>query len=451
MKIKLKTSPIFIILTGIILVDNGIFTYISLPIISDSVKYTSLVAMAAVLLFINCVANSTISKVLKPYQNSINIYLIIITLFIAIVSIYSYIKYGQTLKDYFLTCRFFLYLFLISPILFIFCKENGYEDLVKTITAVVIIFLLLDLAAAVIYNFTGITVFNAIPFRVRHDRLRIFAPSLFGIAVSYSVFRLFRDKRQLDKLKWVAVLLIIIVYTFYTNMARMYIISILATVLVMYLVRPRAKTNQVIIWFILIVAAVILVESGVVDAFLETFSEDNEELGSSTVARQEAIEYFKQWSNANPIFSMAFVNPTNSYYYAIFFGPDGVCCFDDIGIINMWYHFGIFGVIVAAAMFIRLTYLYIKIYYINRSPNRVFIAGLFVFLLVTQVSLSVFDGQRIFFLVLLWAIFEYEAKTTQVKKTKNVLKFTDRIKNRINRKNAKSPAVKTNEIHTNTK
>lgn len=451
MKIKLKTSPIFIILTGIILIDNGIFTYISLPVISDSVKYTSLVAMAAVLLFINCVANSSINKILKPYQNSINVYLIIITLFIAIVSIYSYIKYGQTLKDYFLTCRFFLYLFLISPILFIFCKENGYEDLVKTITVIVLAFLLLDLAAAVIYNYTGITVFDAIPFRVRHNRLRIFAPSLFGIAVSYSVFRLFRDKRQLDKLKWIAVLLVIIVYTFYTNMARMYIISIIATVLVMYLVRPRAKTNQVIVWFILIVVAFILVESGVIDAFLETFSEDNEELGSSTVARQSAIEYFKQWSDANPIFSMGFVNPTNLYYYAIFFGPDGVCCFDDIGIINMWYHFGIFGVIVVAVMFIRLTYLYIKIYYVNKSPNRVFIAGLFVFLIVTQVSLSVFDGQRIFFLVLLWAIFEYEAKTSQVTKTKKVIKFTDRIKNRLHKQISNNTFAKTNEIHTNAK
>lgn len=451
MKIKLKTSPIFIILTGIILIDNGIFTYISLPVISDSVKYTSLVAMAAVLLFINCVANSSINKILKPYQNSINVYLIIITLFIAIVSIYSYIKYGQTLKDYFLTCRFFLYLFLISPILFIFCKENGYEDLVKTITVIVLAFLLLDLAAAVIYNYTGITVFDAIPFRVRHNRLRIFAPSLFGIAVSYSVFRFFRDKRQLDKLKWIAVLLVIIVYTFYTNMARMYIISIIATVLVMYLVRPRAKTNQVIVWFILIVVALILVESGVIDAFLETFSEDNEELGSSTVARQSAIEYFKQWSDANPIFSMGFVNPTNLYYYAIFFGPDGVCCFDDIGIINMWYHFGIFGIIVAAVMFIRLTYLYIKIYYVNKSPNRVFIAGLFVFLIVTQVSLSVFDGQRIFFLVLLWAIFEYEAKTSQVTKTKKVIKFTDRIKNRLHKQSSNNTFAKTNEIHTNTK
>lgn len=451
MKIKLKTSPIFIILTGIILIDNGIFTYISLPVISDSVKYTSLVAMAAVLLFINCVANSSINKILKPYQNSINVYLIIITLFIAIVSIYSYIKYGQTLKDYFLTCRFFLYLFLISPILFIFCKENGYEDLVKTITVIVLAFLLLDLAAAVIYNYTGITVFDAIPFRVRHNRLRIFAPSLFGIAISYSVFRLFRDKRQLDKLKWIAVLLVIIVYTFYTNMARMYIISIIATVLVMYLVRPRAKTNQVIVWFILIVVAFILVESGVIDAFLETFSEDNEELGSSTVARQSAIEYFKQWSDANPIFSMGFVNPTNLYYYAIFFGPDGVCCFDDIGIINMWYHFGIFGVIVVAVMFIRLTYLYIKIYYVNKSPNRVFIAGLFVFLIVTQVSLSVFDGQRIFFLVLLWAIFEYEAKTSQVTKTKKVIKFTDRIKNRLHKQISNNTFAKTNEIHTNTK
>lgn len=431
MKIKIKTSPIFIILTIIMIIDNGIFTYISLPIISDSVKYTSFVAFAAVLLFINCIANSSISKTLKPYQNSINTYLIILTIFIAVVSIYSYIKYGQTLKDYFLTCRFFLYFFLVAPILFIFCKEGGYEEVVKTITVCVLIFLLLNLAASVIYNYTGITLFNAIPFRVRHNRLRIFAPSLFGIAISYSVFRLFRDKRQLDKLKWLGALLIIITYTFYTNMARMYFIAIIATILIMYLVRPRAKTNQVIIWAVLVMITVVLIQTGVINNFLKTFSESDDELGSSTVARQMALDYFKQWTDANPIFSMGFVNPTNLYYYRIFFGPDGVCCFDDIGIINMWYHFGALGVIVAVVIFVRLTYLYIKIYYVNKSKNKVFIAGLFTFLISTQASLSVFDGQRILFLVFLWSIFEYEAKTSQVSKTKNVIKFTDRIKNRF--------------------
>lgn len=431
MKIKFKTSPIFIILTIILIIDNGIFTYLSLPVISDSVKYTSFIAIAGILLFVNCVANSTISKVLKPYQNSINIYLIVIMIFIAIVSIYSYMKYGQSVKDYFLTFRFFLYFFLVSPIIFIFCKEGGYEDLVKVVTVSVVIFLVLDLADAVLYNYARITLFNAIPISLRHDRLRILAPSLFGIGISYSVFRLFRDKRQLDKLKWIGVLAIIIAYTFYTNMTRMYFISIILTLLIMYLVRPRAKTNQVIVWLVLIIVALLLIQTGVISAFLETFSESDDELGSSTIARQNALEYFGQWANANPFVSMGFVNPTNLYYTRIFFGPDGTCCFDDIGIINMWYHFGILGVSVAVILFVRLIYLFVKIYFFNKSPNKVFIAGLFTFLISTQVSLCAFDGQRILFLVFIWAIFEYEARTTQVEKTKDVIKFTDRIKNRF--------------------
>lgn len=434
MKIKFKTSPIFIILTIILLIDNGIFTYLSLPVISDSVKYTSFIAVTGILLFVNCVANSTISKTLKPYQNSINTYIIIVMIFIAVVSIYSYMKYGQSAKDYFLTFRFYLYFFLVAPFIFIFTKEGGYEDLVRIITISVLIFLLLDLADAVIYNYTRITVFNAISVNLRHGRLRILAPSLFGIGISYCVFRLFRDKRQLDKVKWISAIAIIIVYTFYTNMTRMYFIAIIATFLVMYLVRPRAKTNQVIVWFILIVIAFLIVQTGLLGAFLETFSESNEELGSSTVARQNAIEYFSQWTEANPIFSMGFVNPTNLYFSRIFFGPEITCCFDDIGIINMWYHFGILGVIVATVLFIRLIYLFIRIYFINRSKNKVFIAGLFTFLITTQVSLCVFDGQRILFLVFLWAIFEYEARVSQISKTKNIVKFTDRIKNRLNKK-----------------
>lgn len=408
MKIRVSSSPIYNLILFIAIMDCGIFSIFKIPILGEDGATTSIIAALSVILFINCIFNKSINAALKPYRNFINFYILLMVMFIAIMIIYSYSKYAQGPIDLFNCFRSFLYLFLISPLLFII-DRFGDEKFIKFLVWSVLIILFINFAVAVLYNFTGRLLLDKVKFGIRYNRLRCTVPTAFGVSVSYVGYKIFEEKLQKNKLKWGCVLGFIILYLVYTCMTRALTIAVCVTLLTMYLLRPRAKTNQVIVWVMVLTLAVILVASGAFSHIIASFSETNEETGNSTLARQLAREYFTTYTDKNPVFSMGFVCPSTDYHYKIFFGPNGTCCFDDLGVMNMWYHFGITGIIFSGTLLLRLIYLFIKIYYINKSSRRVFFAGMTAYLAATQVSLCAFDGQRIFTLVCMWALFEKEA------------------------------------------
>lgn len=301
---------------------------------------------------------------------------------------------------------------------------------------ITLIILALKLAHAVIYNYTGVNLFKNVPYSKRYGRLRISVPPLFSLALIYSIFSFFREKLVKNKIKWLAVIAFIYFYEFYANMTRGYIVAIILTTMFMVLLKPRNKSNQVLTWLTVAVVVGILYYTGIITSFLDSFSDFGDETGRSTLARQIAIDYYSQYPKSNPVFAMGFVCPTNDYFTAIFRGPDFTCSFDDLGIINMWYHYGIIGVIITAVTFIRIFYLFIRIYYFSNSPNKLMFAGMIVYFISTQASLSVLDGQRILTFILLWSMFEYEAKQIPPRKRRQITRLTGRgkksdIKDRI--------------------
>lgn len=423
MKIKINTSPIFNLIIFLAITDCGIFSILSIPLLKESGICITMVAAISCLLFFNCIINKTINAALKPYRNFINFYMILTLAFIGVFVIYSYLRYSQGVVELFNCFRHYLYLFMVSPLLYIYTKQGGYERVLKAVVWIIFVLLIVECFRAFIYNTFGINLFKGIDFTMRSGRLRTDAPPLFGIAVAYSVYKIFEEKLQKNKIKWTAMFIIIVIFELYTNMTRMYMISIFITVIMVYLLRPRPKTNQIFVWLFVILIFVFLWVSGAIDMFLDTFSDTNKEYGNSTIARQQAKEYFSLYTKDNPVFSMGFVCPTTDYFYAIFFGPEGNCCYDDLGISNMWYHYGIIGVVFTAVLAIRLIYLFIKIYFFTNSKHKVFIAGVFIFLISTQTSLSALDIQRIFNLVFIWSIFEYEAFQSYHPPKKSVVKI----------------------------
>lgn len=429
MKIKFYTSPIFNLISFVIVMDTGLLTMLNIPFIKESSYQIMLTVACATVLWLNCFINKKINTALKPYSNYINLILFMWAIFIAIFVIYSYSKYGQGPVAIFNCFRYYLYFLLVLPIIYIFTKQNGYDSMVKVIILIVLVVLGLKMLHALVYNFTGITLFSTIEHYERYNRLRIGITPLFSIAYIYSFDRLINEKLIKNKVKWLVFVAFIITYELYVNMTRGYIIAIILTSVFMYLFKSRPKTNQVIIWLITFSVLLILYSSGYFEGFLQSFSESNEETGDSTLARQYAIEYFSQYTNDSPIFSMGFVCPTNDYFTAIYSSPSLNCHFDDLGISNMWFHYGALGVIITMITMGRILYLFIRICFLSNSKNKLLFVGFTVYIASTQISLSVLDGQRMLTFVIMWAMFEYEAKKIPRQKNRQVVKLTNRAKN----------------------
>lgn len=409
MKIKISTSPIFNIMLLLIIAANDIIVSLNIPFIGDSGFNNTWIALVAIALFLNCIINSEIFKIVKQYSKFSLIFYILLSIFIVALCFYSQSKYHQGLMALFICFRPFLLLFLNFPLIYIFTKQNGYDYLLKILCYIILIYIAIQMFVATVYYFTNNLLIPNMMFGTRYGRLRCADPAMFSFVTIY-IFNKVINERSLKKTLFYALIIVILaIYVIYIDMTRMLILGLFVSLLAMVLFKKRPKSNNLVIWIFAILCVSVLLFTGIMQNFFNTFQESNVDTGNSTIARQFAREYFSLYTKDNPVFSMGFVCPTNDYYSLIFSGPNYVCHYDDLGIANMWYHYGISGVIIATVLMIRLIYLFIKATIIKKSQNSLYLLGLFIFFAVTQISLGFFDNQRIISLVFLWALFEYEA------------------------------------------
>ena len=412
MKVKISTSPNFIIIYSILILDFGFTSILNIPVLGVYANYTLVITIAIFLMFFNTIVNNNIYNTLKPYRNYTNAILIIISVFIVVVTLYSYNKYGQRFINYYSCFRTYLYLFLAVPLIFVFTKQNGYEYFLKALTVLTVVYLVFCFINSFYFTLRGSLLFENLTFGLRNDRLRCQVPSSFYIIMPYVLNKIFDEKLNKDKLKWVALFGFFVFFIYYVCMTRMITVALYALIAVTLVVRPKDPNIRRTILILYAIVFIILIVTGQVSNILEYFQSRDETFDQSTIARQKSLQYFRGIAAANPILSMGFVSPTNDYFASIYFGPKLNCFYDDLGISNIYLHYGLFGVVVFSFIILRFTYLFIKIYFINKSEHKALFAGIVLFIIFTQVSLSMFDGQRIMGASVLWALFEYEAYTT---------------------------------------
>jgi len=439
MKIKYNKSPIYNIILFLVITISGLFEIVSLPILSDQAMQYNISFIIVVGLFFNSMINTRIRNITKTYSMFFYAFSVYLALFIIVHCFYAAIQYDEGLRSLYATAKFFIYLILFIPMIYTIHINDGYEQLLRNIAAITLIIVAFKSLKAFAYDFAGINILKAISFDTRYGRMRMGFPVFGPVVFVYFVDKLLNTspKKKVFYI-YLAIVSYFIFYVLYINMTRMNIIGYILTLTIMLLVKKRPKNKQIISIFIIGALAAVLLSSNMFDNFVSTFSETDEELGSSTLARNLAGEYFKQFPKKNPYLAMGFLSPDTAIRNAVFFGPDGTYCLDDLGIKNMYLHYGISGIILAALILGRMLYLAIYIIFFSTSKNKLIITGITVFVTFTQPSLCIFDGQRILGLVIYWAIFEYEY--AQNKKHKE--KFS--IKNLLAKRGKEIEQPKTN-------
>lgn len=426
MKIKYNSSPIYNIILFVFITVAGLFEIVSLPILSDKNMQYNIVFIFSVALFLNSAINMRIKNITKTYSMYFYAFLAYLVFFIIIHSFYGAIHYDEGLRSLFATIKYFGFFFLFIPLIYTIHINNGYEQLLRNIAMVTLIIMAFKTFKAFAYDFAGITIFGAIESGLRYGRLRTGFPVFGPLAFIYYIDKLLKTKPNKKVFYiYLAIIVYFIFFVLYINMTRMNIIGYILTLLVMLLIKKRPKNKQIIFTFLIAIVAAFMLSSNIFDSFVSSFSETESELGASTLARKYANEYFKQFPQQNQLLGMGFLAVDTPVREALFFGKEGIFHLDDLGIRNMYYHYGISGIIFAVLVLGRMLYLAIYIIFFSNSKNKLIITGITVFTAFTQHSLCVFDGQRMTILVLYWAIFEYEyahyKKPKEKFKIKNLL------------------------------
>lgn len=431
MKIKYNKSPIYNIILFAFITIAGLFEIVSLPILSDANMQYSIVFIFSVALFFNAMINTRIRDITKTYSMYFYAFSVYLAFFIIVHCFYGAIHYNEGLRSLFASAKYFGFFFLFIPLIYTIHINNGYKQLLRNIAVITLVIMAFKTLKAFAYNFAGINILNAIEFDTRYGRLRLGFPVFGPLVFMYFVDKLLNTK--INKRKYYLYLVIIVYFLFYLiyiNMTRMNIIGYILTLTVMILFRKRPKNKQIIITVTVAFMVAILLSSNIFENFVSTFSETDAELGVSTIARNNSNEYFKQFPRQNQLLGMGFLAVDTPVRAALFSGADGAFHLDDLGIKNMYYHYGITGIILAVLVLARMLYLAIYIVFFSESKNKLLIIGITVFVAFTQPSLCIFDGQRITSLILYWAIFEYEyAQNKKIKKKFDIKNILSRRRN----------------------
>lgn len=410
MKLKVSTSPYTYFLVLMTVMDIGYFTLLHIPGLRETGYIRIGMLAIAALLTVNCYVSKTIYRTMRPYYNYLNIFILYLAVFYVAQFIYSMVRYKQELISAINVSNYLGMFLLIYLFLYVFQIENGYDRLLRALSWVTYPFMLIITLRALLYNFAKVDILSHLGHAVRSGRLRYELPALCGVLFLYYLYKLMQPNTLIKhKLLYIALLGFTGFYLYYVCMTRMYVIAFSLAALVTFLGKKRPRDKQIVMVSVAIILLAVLYFSGLIPRFLETFTAANTEYGGSTLARQYSARYFSGIVKEQPIFGLGFLSPKRYENYLLYFGPFHTAYLDDLGIRNMYYHYGVLGIGLVLLALGRVLYLALRLLICRSYTKKPLLLGLLVLLGCMCVSLCPFDTVRLLGFILTWSMVEYDA------------------------------------------
>ncbi len=315
--------------------------------------------------------------------------------------VYSMFKYNQSLVDMYKCAGAYLYL-LISIILLLSIYESGVEKIANQIVILGFALIVLELVNAILINNFGIRILDISELKTKVNRFRSDLGALCPFIILYSLYRFLNTK----KIRWISVLFVCIFSLFYVEQTRARELAVVIScyVLLSHFFIINGKKGRTLGMSIMVLASCCILR--VFEKIKIIFSVDpsvNENF-NSTLARRNAISYFWNMTKDNVLLGMGWINPKNDYLKLIWSGPYNTYFYDDLGMLGLFFRNGIMGISLYFILLARMFFVFLKL---RKTEVSSLLMGILMYIGSTIPSLSIFDGQRIIFVPVALAIFEY--------------------------------------------
>ena len=331
-------------------------------------------------------------------------YLIYIYTTQIIICYYSVYQYNQSFSNVLKCAGYYSYLLLYFGVM-IAIKEIGFGKMLQFFNTIAAVCILVILLHAIFFNIFGIRLFQIRGIGIRDGRMRNSLGVFACIFFAYTTANIVYQKQKLKNIIW---LIIGLIALFYTDMTRIKELAVILEIGCIYFFSnysKKQKINKILILLLGIFIVIIFKDS--FQNLFNMFSVDRtvNSNANSTIARLYAMEYFSKFTEKNPLMGMGWIFPSNNRLRNIWSGPQNIAFFDDLGIIGQYYRLGIIGLISYIVLILRMLYIIVK--YKKSDIYKACLIGLFIYAIITAVSLNIFDFQRIVLVPIYMAIFEY--------------------------------------------
>lgn len=354
-------------------------------------------------MFLFCLTNKNARMILNKYRGFLRIYLLGLLVLGCVEILHTMDVGGLSLHDTLSNMSGpFLKFLAVYPILFLM-EYYSFDRICNNFNRICLLILIVQAFVAAVYNTTGLNVLDTVirdTELLRNGMIRITSTCLTWFVVVFNIYR-WQNYSGL-KIRTVALAEWIfgILYMILINQSRSQYVAILAAVVMMILFNKRRAKKQVFVVCVLLVGAIVFLQSDLFQNFLGSFALNTEE--DTLSVRLEKLRLIQSAFKQHPFWGFGFVGSiiymgstlSSSFYFI------------DYGVIGDYIQYGLVAVYLYLGMIIRMA---MNIKRLSSWGNRryILLVGILTFLLVGMVGFTLLDGSRNFAIPFIWAISEY--------------------------------------------
>lgn len=334
--------------------------------------------------------------------------------FLFICIIYEILRaktlYNYSVSNIFLASRQYIWIFLFFVLIYLF--KNKQENMRKILDNTLNIFMFsLGIRAFTWFLYT-VFQFELFPSILREFgdlwyrnefSVRIDGTPLIIIGLLISTFFYFKFGNR----KYFYYLFSILIYITFVNQTRMLLVSVLISILLMFVYSRRTSRLLTSLSFITII--IVFVYGGGLDYIKSYLNIDTGSFDMGLGFRFWELQYYLSLL-ANDVWKLGVGILTSSNINSNFIlaGPGAVKMYlDDLGFLELFVQFGVAAIFMYGYIFYKIINLILRMSNDKYRVDRAFFIALFANLIITSISLNIFGAQRSFSLAIILALIFY--------------------------------------------
>ena len=338
--------------------------------------------------------------------SGLNKYAVALIIMLAFHFIYAKLHNGTPTSVFLNSSHYYMIFFLAYSLVFVFSYDGGTDKFWKFITVFSFAWYSWLLIQYFAYGITG----NIIsPYlkqagllinNFRNGNLRLEIRVIGHLAIIYNFDRFYNQDRNRHKIVSLLMTIYGLIVMFLVEQTRGYQLAVLVAIAVLLACYNRKSKKFLFTFLIVIIAAVIIYRTQIVSSFIASIFEGDNATG---YFRINGMQMFWNQFLKNPLWGYGF-QPTGDYVYSSL----GVRQFNDNGFVGILGQIGIWGFILFGMMVIRFGRIIVKLFKKKDFQRATILLGLYVYMLLTAISLICYWNSTCLLCPILWALFEYE-------------------------------------------
>lgn len=333
-------------------------------------------------------------------------YFLLVCIMLLFHMVYAVILNGVSFGAFAHNAWYYLMCIWSFPIIYILKKDNGTEEFWKIVNIIMIIWYSWLLIEYVAYQYAGIVLSPAIlesGVRIRNDAIRLEMKALAHVAIIYNFDKFYNQIDKKHKIWHLLMALYGIAIMVVVEQTRGYFIAVFGAIAVLIMCYNKKTIKFFASALIVLISVSIILRTQLLSNFLDVLFSTKESgaTGATGLIRVRGMTAFWNQFINNPLFGYGFQETGDFATTA-----SGIFYFNDNGFLGIVGQIGVWAFIIYGTMVFRFGYIVSKLFKARDYKHGTLLFGLYVYMLLTSISLICYWNTTCLLCPILWALFE---------------------------------------------